>query len=83
MNNRHRQYSEYEKTAIWRSVNRAITALVKNGDLEERTARRYIVGYLSKFLSEDGFQQVAELRKGHKVLRVIEVSDRPHLKVAS
>lgn len=44
-------YKEFEGTARWRLVNRAIDALVKNGDLEEKTNRVYIVGYICHMLS--------------------------------
>lgn len=44
-------YREYEGTPRWRLVNKAIDALVKNGDLEERTNRAYITGYICRVLS--------------------------------
>jgi hypothetical protein len=83
MSTRGRRYAEYEKAAVWRTINRGISALVKNGDMEERTARRYIVGYLSKLITEDGFRQVGELRRGQKVMRIVEVDDYPPFKAAS
>lgn len=45
-------YEKYESTPAWRVIDEAITALVKNHDLQETTARQYIVGYLCKQLSE-------------------------------
>jgi hypothetical protein len=42
---RHR-YESYEGTPLWQAIERAIADLVRNDDIAERTARRYIVGYL-------------------------------------
>lgn len=41
-------YEEYEGTKLWKSIDKAIGKLVKNGDLCEQTGRQYIVGYLVK-----------------------------------
>jgi hypothetical protein len=43
-------YQHLEKDPLWRELNKAIAALVKNGDVEERTARTHIVGYLVQAL---------------------------------
>ena len=43
-------YAEYASTGLWRTVDKGIGDLVNNGDLEEKTAREYIVGYLCKML---------------------------------
>jgi hypothetical protein len=40
-------YAAYEGSEIWQVLERAVDALVKNGDIKELTARRYIVGYLA------------------------------------
>ncbi len=45
-------YQAYEGTKLWRSIDKAITSLVKNGDLSEQTRREYIVGYLVKSVSD-------------------------------
>lgn len=45
-------YSQYELEPIWPVINQAITDLVSNGDLEEKTARNYIVGYICKLIGE-------------------------------
>lgn len=45
-------YKKYEKTAIWSSVWTAIEALVENNDLEEMTAREYVVGYICEKIEE-------------------------------
>ncbi|MGC2656764.1 MAG: RHS repeat-associated core domain-containing protein [Bryobacteraceae bacterium] len=44
-------YVKYEGTAIWTSLETAISDLVANGDLVEQTNRKYIVGYLCKVLA--------------------------------
>jgi hypothetical protein len=44
-------YVEFEATQLWESVDSAISALVKNGDIKEATAREYIVGFLCKEIS--------------------------------
>jgi hypothetical protein len=49
---RRHPYSAYESTDAWRIIDAAITELVENRDLEETTAREYIVGYLVKALTE-------------------------------
>jgi len=46
-------YRAFEGTPIWRKVNRAIAALVKNRDIEEKTAREYIVGYVCKVIGSE------------------------------
>ena len=44
-------YREYEGTPLWRALDKGIADLVENQDLEERTRREYIVGYLCKLLA--------------------------------
>ncbi|WP_299515907.1 hypothetical protein [uncultured Rummeliibacillus sp.] len=39
-------YKKYEQTSIWCSVWTAIEELAENNDLEEMTAREYVVGYI-------------------------------------
>lgn len=46
-------YKEFEKSVSWHIVESAIEELVNNGDLEEKTAREYIVGYIIKCLTEN------------------------------
>ena len=41
-------YREFEGTTLWNRVNKAVSALVKNGDIKETTRREYIVGYVCK-----------------------------------
>ena len=47
-------YEKFESTIIWNVVDRAIDDLVNNTDIEEKTDRGYIVGYLCKILFEAG-----------------------------
>jgi hypothetical protein len=39
-------YKEHEGTALWNLIDQELAALEKNGDLELRTAREYVVGSL-------------------------------------
>jgi len=41
-------YEVFEADPLWQVVSNAIRDLVKNGDVSERTAREYIVGYIIK-----------------------------------
>ncbi|HEX8525262.1 MAG TPA: hypothetical protein VF669_23625 [Tepidisphaeraceae bacterium] len=36
-------YRHIENDPVWRAVAKAVKALVKNGDLEEKTARAHVV----------------------------------------
>jgi hypothetical protein len=63
-------YSRYEKDEIWRVLEKGIKALVKNGDLEEKTARAHIVGYLTQALREAGIGRQLDSSK----VKVIKVS---------
>lgn len=47
-------YRRFEETKLWETVDRAIGELVENQDLEEKTLRRYIVGYLVQELVNAG-----------------------------
>lgn len=44
-------YISFEGSEQWRLIDKAIEELVENGDIEERTNRAYIVGYLCKTLA--------------------------------
>ena len=63
-------YKQFEKEQVWRVLDRGIRDLVKNGDLEEKTARTHVVGYLAKLLKEAGITQakVIEIRRDEQVL---------------
>jgi hypothetical protein len=44
-------YTKFEGSILWRTLEKAIAALVKNGDLEERTPREHIVGYICQTIA--------------------------------
>jgi hypothetical protein len=44
-------YKEFEKTGLWKALNKGIRDLVENQDLKETARREYIVGYLCKILT--------------------------------
>ncbi len=48
-------YKEFEATILWRTVEKQIADLVKNGDIRELTPREYIVGSICRAVvgSED------------------------------
>ncbi len=45
-------YQEFEKTGLWKALNKGISDLVENQDLKEIERREYIVGYLCKVLTQ-------------------------------
>jgi hypothetical protein len=45
-------YANFERDPLWKTLNRAVAALVKNQDIHELTKREYIVGYLCKTINE-------------------------------
>ena len=45
-------YERWEKTATWKHVARAVSDLLRNGDIELTTAREYVVGYICKTVLE-------------------------------
>ena len=45
-------YEQYESTKAWKTIDKAVSDLVQNKDIDETTAREYIVGYLCKMLYE-------------------------------
>jgi hypothetical protein len=53
-------YSEFEGTRVWSVLSAALDELVGNQDLEETTARRYIVGLIAKRLFEAGLLRIEE-----------------------
>jgi hypothetical protein len=46
-------YVKHEGTALWATVESAISDLVQNDDLVETTARPYIVGYLCQRILDE------------------------------
>ncbi|WP_157406249.1 hypothetical protein [Neobacillus drentensis] len=49
-------YTQFENTTLWNLISKIIDDLVENDDIEEKTQREYIVGYIiSKLIeSSDG-----------------------------
>jgi hypothetical protein len=45
-------YKKFQATEAWSVVDDAVEQLVKNKDLVETTARRYIVGFILKQLDD-------------------------------
>jgi hypothetical protein len=45
-------YKEFESLSIWKSIDRAVTDLEENNDLQITTAREYVIGYLCKSVVE-------------------------------
>lgn len=62
-------YAAHEKDEVWKALDKALKALIKNGDLEERTARTHIVGYLARVLDEAGIGVIAHQSKV-KIIKV-------------
>ncbi|MGA8540252.1 MAG: hypothetical protein WB566_12190 [Terriglobales bacterium] len=44
-------YKKFEATVLWRTVEKQIADLVKNGDIQELTAREYIVGSICRAIA--------------------------------
>jgi hypothetical protein len=44
-------YMKFEGSVLWRSVEKGIVNLVKNGDLKELTSREYIVGLICQAIA--------------------------------
>lgn len=57
-------YSRYESSTEWRVLDQALDTLVANGDLEEKTARSHIVGYLCQALESSERRAVGERSSG-------------------
>ena len=70
-------YADLEDSPLWPVIRKAVRDLAKNGDLDLRTAEPYVVGYVAQALDRAGFRQVSEVRRGARVLRVVEVRDEP------
>lgn len=50
-------YKQFENTRLWNVINKAIEELVENDDIEEKTQREYIVGYISKLINESTMER--------------------------
>jgi len=70
MSKRDHPYKKFEKDELWRVLNKGIGALAKNGDLEEKTARTHVVGYLVKLLRETSALNGAHAAKHTRVIEV-------------
>jgi hypothetical protein len=46
-------YIAYKNSQYWSIINKAIDDLVNNEDIEEKTTRDHIVGYICKLLVEN------------------------------
>ncbi len=73
MSDREHPYSEYEDTHVWKAIEKGIADLVDNGDLTEATAREYIVGYLTKLVTERSLSD-AHLRAAKKKIKQLRDS---------
>ena len=47
-------YKELENTPEWKALAQGVADLVKNGDMDEQTARSHIVGYLTQMVRNCG-----------------------------
>ncbi|MEH7505083.1 hypothetical protein V7152_24240 [Neobacillus drentensis] len=50
-------YKQFENTSLWKTINKAIEDLVENDDIEEKTQREKIVGYICKLINESKTQR--------------------------
>lgn len=41
-------YEEYEGTELWYTLTNAINSLIENQDLEVKTKKEYVIGYICK-----------------------------------
>jgi hypothetical protein len=56
-------YVEFERTPLWRAVDRAVADLEENQDLELTGLREYVVGYICKQLKRRKLVNEAALSK--------------------
>jgi hypothetical protein len=56
-------YLAWERTPLWRAVEKAVADLVKNQDLVENEYREYIVGYICKIVDRRKKGIAAQLRE--------------------
>ena len=55
-------YEAFEELSVWQVIDAEVSSLVANRDLEETTARRYIVGSLCKALHDAAMLSAAAKR---------------------
>jgi hypothetical protein len=53
-------YKEFEGKPIWNAIDSALGELIVNGDIEQHTYRKYVVGYLCKRLHDSKLITPAE-----------------------
>lgn len=46
-------YQKYENTIIWDSLNSIVDKLVENGDMQEMTSRKHLIGYMINILDKE------------------------------
>jgi hypothetical protein len=56
-------YVDFERTPLWRAVDRAVSDLEENQDLKLTELREYVVGYLCKQLKRRRLVNEAALLK--------------------
>lgn len=56
-------YKKFEQTSLWNAIDAAVADLVKNKDLELRTTREHIIGYLCRQLSTQGVVTEDSIRR--------------------
>ena len=47
-------YSEFEHTPLWKAIDAAVAELEQNRDVELKTTREHVIGYLCQQLSAQG-----------------------------
>jgi hypothetical protein len=47
-------YREFEQTPLWRAIDIAVAELEQNNDVELRTTREHVIGYLCRLLAAQG-----------------------------
>ena len=55
-------YVAWERTPLWRAIDKAVIDLVENRDLVEDEYREYIVGYICKTIDRRKKSVIAQLR---------------------
>jgi hypothetical protein len=55
-------YQRWERTPLWRAVEKALSHLVDNQDLVENEYREYIVGYICKIVERRKKAVITQLR---------------------
>jgi hypothetical protein len=56
-------YEAFERSPLWRAIDRALIDLVGNGDLRENEYHEYIVGYLCKSIERKKRSIVGHLQQ--------------------